>query len=101
MAIAGSLSCIIVGMLLKYYKETSVYKVGALMGGTCNILFVYFDSPIIKMVCLFMMVIGVAGAFHSMYVIMELRIPPENIGSASVLMCVFGSFGCTLAPMIS
>ena len=32
---------------------------------------------------------------------MELRIPPENLGSASVLMYVIGAIGCALMPTIA
>ena len=48
-----------------------------------------------------MTVFGVAGAFNSVFVIMELRIPPENLGSASVLCYVIGAIACSMGPSVA
>ena len=54
-----------------------------------------------KYVCLFATIFGIAGAFNSIFVVMELRIPPENLGSASVLMFVISALGCSMTPSIA
>ena len=97
-ALAGVVACIFTGPALNYYKDIMVFKSSILVSAICNLCFFYFESPNLKYLFLFITVCSIAGAFNTMFVIMELRIPPENIGSASVLMYVVGALGCTLAP---
>ena len=100
-SIAGSLAGIITGIAMSKTKDTNVYQLCAIFGIICVILFYYISVPWLMYLCLFVTIFGIAGCYNCTFVMMELRIPPENFGSASVLIYVIGAIGCSITPSIA
>lgn len=46
-------------------------------------------------------VFGVSSMFNSIYVLVELRIPPENTGAAIVIVTTVGTLTACLAPYVA
>ena len=100
-SLAGAAGGMLTGIAMAYSKETTVYRLCALAAAVCNAGLYHAESPTLKIVFLTITVFGLAGAFNSIFVVMELRIPPENLGSASVLMYVIGALGCAPTPSVA
>ena len=101
LSIVGCAAGFITGIILGKFKDTHVYILCGILGLTFNVLFYYTQSPTLKYAFLCFIIFGTAGAFNTMFVVMEMRIPPENLGSATVLMSVMGGAGCSTTPTIA
>ena len=99
-SLAGAAGGMLSGVAMAYSKETTVYRLCALSAAVCNAAFYQAEDPTLKYVFLSITVFGLAGAFNSVFVVMELRTPPENLGSASVLTYVIGALGCAATPSV-
>ena len=86
------------GILLSRMKDTHVFILSALLNGISYVLFFFVPSGIAQYMCLFLTVSGIAGKFNTIYVLSELRIPPENIGSALVIIITVAIMAAGLSP---
>jgi len=86
------------GILLSRMKDTNVFIISALLNGISYVLFFFVPSGLAQYVCLLLTVSGIAGKFNTIYVLAELRIPPENIGSALVIIITVAVMAAGLAP---
>ena len=91
---AGILS----GILLSRMKDTHVFLISALLTGISYVLFFFVPSGLAQYICFFLTVAGIAGKFNTFYVLAELRIPPENIGSALVIIITIAIMFAGLSP---
>ena len=94
---AGILS----GFLLSRFKDTHVFFLAAAINGTFMTLFYYMPEGFPQYVCLFLAVSGIAAKFNTVYVLAELRIPPENIGAALVMMNTIAIICSAVSPFLS
>ena len=83
---AGLLS----GKLLSQFKDVHVFFVANLLVAFFDTLFYYVPAGLPQYVCLLMTICGVATQFNCIYVLVEMRIPPENTGSAIVIVTTVG-----------
>lgn len=44
---------------------------------------------------------GLAGQFNSIFVLVELRVPPENVGAAIVIVNTVGTLAACIAPYVA
>ena len=59
------------------------------------------DTPFLQYATLFMALVGQAGAYNCIFVILELRIPPKNLGAATnIIMLVVGPLSYAVLPFI-
>ena len=83
---AGLLS----GKLLSQFKDVHVFFVANLLVAVFDTLFYYVPAGLPQYACLLMTICGVATQFNCIYVLVEMRIPPENTGSAIVIVTTVG-----------
>ena len=96
-AICGALS----GWMLSNMKDTHVWLIACAFNGTFMFLFYFVPSGLLQYVCLFLTVAGIAAKCNAVYVLAELRIPPENIGGACVIILTVGIMAGSLSPYLS
>lgn len=94
---AGILS----GFFLKRYKDTHVFLVANLLVVFFNTLFYYVPFGIPRYVCLLLTILGVATQYNCVYILVEMRIPPENTGSAIVVVTTLGQLSASITPLVS
>ena len=75
--------------------------VSATIVGTFMTLFYYVPEGLPQYFCLFMAVAGIAAKFNTVFVLAELRIPPENIGAALVMINTIAIICAALSPFLS
>ena len=70
----------------------------------CNIIYRLLgagDSGFIGMCVLFCGVLGIGGLVNAMYIVLELRVPPESIGAVLVITMSFYNALSSLAPTLA
>ena len=104
LSFAEAISMAITGIGMTYYKDTNVSRVCAIFIGVFNFVYFYFtgpENPILQYAVLFLALVGQAGAYNCIFVIMELRIPPKNLGSAmNIITLVIGPTSYGFIPYI-
>ena len=90
LGIGEIISGIVSIVLLKHYKDTTVFIAGNVFVAIFNSLFYFVPTGIPQYACLFMTIFGVATQFNTIYVLVEHRVPPENAGSAIVIVTTCG-----------
>ena len=59
------------------------------------------EYPFFLYATLFIALVGQAGAYNCMFIIIELRIPPKNLGAATnIIMLIFGPLAVATTPYI-
>lgn len=89
------------GWLLRKLKDTHVFLGANILVALFNTVFYYVPAGTPQYLCLLLTIIGVAIQWNSIYILVELRIPPENVGSAIVIVSTLGQLSSTITPMIS
>ena len=104
LSFAEASSMVITGLGMTYFKDTNVCRVCALTMGLFNTVYYFFtgpEYPALQYSMLFLALLGQAGAYNCIFVIIELRIPPKNLGAATnIIMLVFGPIAVGLTPFI-
>ena len=95
--IAGLLS----GYLLSKFKDTKIFLFANIMVAIFDTAFYLVPNGLPQYMCLLLTICGVATQFNTIYVLVELRVPPENTGSALVIVLTFGAMASAVAPLIS
>ena len=62
--------------MLSRMKDTNVFFIANILNVTCNTLFYFMPNGIAQYVCLALTVMGVSAEFNTMYVLLEMRVPP-------------------------
>ena len=89
---------------MTYFKDTNVSRACAIVMGVFNAIYYYYtgpENPLLQYVVLFLALVGQAGVYNCIFVIMELRIPPKNLGSSTnIIMLVIGPASYGFIPYI-
>ena len=96
-AVCGAFS----GYMLSKLKDTTVWMIACALNGTFIFLFYFVPSGMPQYICLFLTVSGIAMKCNAVYVLAELRIPPENAGGAMVIILTVGIMAGALSPYLS
>ena len=78
-----------------------------LMCGTCFIFNIVFrslgagDGGILAMIALWFSIVGVGGLVNTNYLLIELRVPPEHLGSSMVILLTLCIFFNGFAPNLA
>jgi len=66
-----------------------------------TILIVFRDSAMLTYFANVLMITSIGGWFNSMLLILEMRVPPQNVGSVSALVRTMAVGGSVVAPTIA
>ena len=102
MGVGEILAGLISGQLMQRFKDTHVFLWANLFVGIFNTIFYFLPSggPLLY-ACLLLTILGCATQFNCIFVLVELRVPPENAGSALVIVTTVGQLTAAVAPMMS
>ena len=100
LSIGASISGIVSGYLINVYSDVRVFQSFALCTGIFNMLFYFVTGSIFKYICFIMTAFGAAAQYCVIFIIIELRIPPENIGAAIAIVLTIGNVAASLSPFV-
>ena len=104
LSFAESFSMGVTGLGMTLFKDTDVSRCCAVIMGLFNALYYYYTdsaNPLLQYLVLFLALVGQAGVYNCIFVIMELRIPPKNLGSSTnIIMLVIGPASYGFIPYI-
>ena len=89
------------GYMLGKLKDSTCFIIFNLICGLSIFLFYLAPSGLSQYLCFMAFVFGIACQFNVIYVMTELRIPPENTGAAIVIVTTVGTMTASLAPYIA
>ena len=104
LSFAESFSIGVTGTAMQYFKDTNVSRFCAIIMGLFNAIYYYCTGPdtvMLQYVVLFFALVGHAGVYNCIFVVIELRIPPKNLASATnIIMLVIGPMCYGFIPYI-
>lgn len=88
--------------LMGRMMDMSAFYVCYTLGVTSYLLLIFFPETIlITYFANVMLMTGIGGWFNTMLLILELRVPPQNVGSVSALTRTLAVTAASMAPTIS
>ena len=106
LSVAEAASTGVTGWALGVMKDVTVFRVCALMNIIFNLTYFmlkgYEDLVWLRYSTLFLSYLGQAGCFNCVFVVMEMRFPPQQMASAIAMsMQVIAPLLCSLNPIIA
>jgi predicted MFS family arabinose efflux permease len=95
--IGGALS----GFALTRMSDHRVFQIVTLVSSSMNLVFYAVPEGLPSYTCFILFIMGIAGQFNAILIIVELRVPPENTGAAFQILFTVGTMAATLSPMIA
>ena len=92
---------IISGFLYSNYRDTTVVRGLAATTAIANILFYYVPAGPAQFICFLFTVAGIAGQFNGIFVLSEMRIPPQSIGGGLVIVSTVGTLCASLSAYLT
>lgn len=86
--------------LLSRMHDHYVFISAAVLACVANFAYYFVPEGGAQFACFLLFVVGLSGQFNSIYVVIELRIPPENVGAAIVIVTTVGTLVSSIAPYI-
>ena len=103
-SLAGAFSIGTTGLAMIYFKDTTVSRFCSILMALFNAIHFYCTGPnstLLQYFVLFLALVGHAGVYNCIFVIIELRIPPKNLASATnIIMLVIGPMSYGILPYI-
>ena len=100
LSIGASVSGVVSGYLINVYSDVRVFQSFALCTGIFNLIFYFVSDAILKYICFILTAFGAAAQFCVIFIIVELRIPPENIGAAIAIVLTIGNVAAAISPFV-
>ena len=104
LSFAEAFSMGITGVGMTKFKDTTISRWCSCCMALFNWVYYFYtgpDQPFYQYAALFFALVGQAGAYNCIFVILELRIPPKNLGAATnIIMLVFGPLSYAILPFI-
>lgn len=88
---AESVGGVLSGYFLGRFPDARVFQALCICAGAFNLLFYAFPEGYGRYVCFFVSTFGIVGQFNSITIVAEMRIPPENLGAAMVIIITVGT----------
>ena len=88
---AESIAGVLSGYLLGRFPDGKVFQALCLQACFFNLLFYAVPEGYMRYFCFFMSTFGIVGQFNSITIVAEMRIPPENLGAAMVIIITVGT----------
>lgn len=98
------MACFCAGYILRYVSEISACLTYVFMCAGCNILYMMLGAGhggSIAMVVLWVALFAMGSLYNAIYILVELRVPPENLGSSLCIVLTVSHFFWALAPNIA
>jgi len=102
--LAESISSVVAGILCKYYKDWHAFIGFCAISIVAQIVFYLAganEGGSIAFFSLFWNVLGAGGAITIVYIMIELRMPPDKLGSAIVIIITISVFYSSFSPFIA
>jgi predicted MFS family arabinose efflux permease len=85
--LAEAVAALLSGYLCTYMKDSSAFLWMAALCFTSNVCFYLLaDESVVATFLLFMSVFGMGAMLNIFYLMIEIRVPPETLGSSIVLV---------------
>jgi len=66
-----------------------------------NIVFYYMPAGPLSYMCILLKVFGIASQFNTIFVLVEMRLPPANTGSSLVIIMTMGAITAAISPYVA
>ena len=98
--VAEILGCIITGLALSRMSDRVFFAISCLITCVANFVFYVVPAGLPQYLCFTLFAMGVAGQYASIYILAELRLPPEYTATGMMLMTTLGTCAAAFSPSI-
>ena len=93
---------IFAGLLISYTSVSTAILVCTVLGIGFNVLvqFVLPAGSILSNMALILAILGVSGAYNTVFVVVGQVLPIEQVGGAMVIICSLGTCASLMAPLV-
>lgn len=101
---AEGFACLTFGYMLKWISDVrgSIFMI--LLCGCCNILYKLLgagEGGTLAMVVLWFAIFGIGSLVNAAYIMIEMRVPPEQLGASVVIIMTVGNLIFSIAPNLA
>ena len=101
LGVGESIAGFVSGYLLSKFKDSKVFIFVNAVSVISIVAFYQVPRGFPQYALFFTTIFGMAGQFNSIYVLVEMRMPPENTAATIVLITTIGTLVAATAPMIA
>ena len=94
-------AALISGYMLSKMPDNVVFALCSMTTVIANTTCYFVPEGIPQYALFLLAIIGIAGQFNAIFVLVELRLPPEKFGAAVVIMITVGTLTGCAAPYVS
>lgn len=102
--LAEAFASILFALLLSWMTDIQASILCALTCASCNILYNVLGAGaggIPAMIMLGLAIVGIGGLVNAVYIVIEMRVPPEQLGASIVIVMTFTVFCSGFAPNLA